>query len=89
VTGESQYFHATLPWADTGERNRSWFRGLPADDPRIVWCTQHCTLPWGACDRHEACPFYWERGHGDNQIPAGVALERCKRLIEEAEHAAT
>jgi len=86
MTGQSQYFHATAPW-DHYESNHSWFRGMSADDPRIVWCTRYCTLPPDACEKHEACPFHWERKGQVGYIPASVALERCKRLVEEAEHA--
>jgi len=88
VTGESQYFHATLPW-DNHSHGRGWEgRGRhDANDPRIVWCTLYCTLPLDACDVDEACPFYWAKGHRGSTIPASVALERCKRLIEEAENA--
>jgi len=88
VTGESQYFHATLPW-DNHSHGRGWEgRGRhDADDPRIVWCTLYCPLPLDACEKHEQCPFHWERKGQVGYIPASVALERCKRLVEEAEHA--
>jgi len=55
---------------------------MNAEDPRIRVCLYWCRLPPGSCDVHPDCPFYRP---GKTPVYASVALERCKKRLEEME----
>ena len=55
---------------------------MNAEDPRIRVCLSWCRLPPGSCDVHPDCPFYRP---GKKLLYASVALERCKKVLEEME----